>query len=142
MKPPIVLFAATIVAFFGHQIAVIGQTFRIATFNTSLNRCLDANANPCLAGGLEQVLADGEFRQAREVAELIQRIDPDVLLLNEFNYDSDGVAAQLFQENYLSVGQNASRSDTAARPINFVEPQDKGIAIGKSVNPIGADRVA
>lgn len=95
------------------------QTLRFATFNTSLNQC-DDNSSPCLGGGLELLLSDPSFTQGQQVAEVIQRVRPDVILLNEFNYDPAGNAADLLQQNFLSVGQNASRHpDGPADPIEF-----------------------
>lgn len=95
------------------------QTFRFATYNTSLNQC-DDNRSPCLGGGLEADLANPAFRQGRQVAEIIQRIDPDIILLNEFNYDAEGNAADLFQQNFLSIGQHLSNHpDGPADPIEF-----------------------
>jgi endonuclease/exonuclease/phosphatase family metal-dependent hydrolase len=78
---------------------------RFATFNASLNRES--------AGALIADLESGGNLQARRVAEVIQRVRPDVLLLNEFDYDDAGRAAELFQKNYLAVGQR----DQA--PIDF-----------------------
>ena len=68
---------------------------RFATFNVSLNRATE--------GELEQDLADGTDEQARNVAETIQRVNPDVLLVNEFDYSPQ--AADLFRAHYLEVGQ-------------------------------------
>jgi len=34
-------------------------------------------------------------------------VNPDVVLLND-DYDEDGMTAQLFQDNYLSVSQNGA----------------------------------
>ena len=52
------------------------EAVRFATFNASLNR----NAE----GDLVRDLSTGGNAQARNVAEIIQRTDPDVLLVNEF----------------------------------------------------------
>jgi exonuclease III len=51
----------------------------------------------------------------KTIAEIIQRTRPDVLLINEFDFVEGGLAAELFQENYLSVsrtGQNRSNMTT------------------------------
>ena len=66
---------------------------RFATFNASLNR----NAS----GQLIEHLSTPDNAQAATVAEIIQRARPDVLLINEFDFDADGTAARLFQQNYL-----------------------------------------
>jgi hypothetical protein len=97
-----------------------GKTLRFATFNASVNR----NAE----GQLVEELSNGEDPQLRNVAEIIQRARPDVLLVNEFDFVPDQLAARLFQRNYLSVSQHG------ARPIvfryRFVAPSNTGIASG------------
>ncbi len=72
-------------------------TVRFATFNTSLY-----SDQP---GGLVRRL-QGDDAKARGVAAVIQHVRPDVLLLNEFDHDEGGVAARLFVERYLGVGQH------------------------------------
>jgi 3-phytase len=97
---------------------------RFATFNASLNR---GNA-----GDLIKDLSSPGNAQAAAVAEIIQRVRPDVLLINEFDFDADGVAARLFQENYLSVPQQG------AQPIvygyRFVAPSNTGIPTSFDLN--------
>ena len=105
-------------------------TVRYATFNASLNRYRE--------GQLVEELADPSLRpagdrQIRTVTEIIQRVRPDVLLVNEFDFDDLGRrgtsrAAELFQDNYLSESQNG------ARPIRyryrFTAPSNTGIPSG------------
>jgi ABC-type phosphate transport system substrate-binding protein len=67
------------------------RTLRFATFNASVNR----NA----AGQLVADLSTGQDPQLRNVAEIIQRARPDVLLVNEFDFYPDEQAARLFQRN-------------------------------------------
>jgi hypothetical protein len=78
------------------------ETVRFATFNASLNRAD--------SGLLIEDLSTGGDAQAAAVAEIIQRTRPDVLLVNELDYDEaaggDSLAARLIQENYLSVAHN------------------------------------
>ncbi len=76
---------------------------RVATFNASLNRFNQ--------GDLRSDLSTPDNGQARQIAEIIQRTRPDVVLINEFDFDP--VAADLFRENYLGVAQNG------ARPIDY-----------------------
>jgi hypothetical protein len=100
---------------------------RFATFNASLNRNF--------AGQLVSDLSTPNNVQAKTVAEIIQRARPDVLLINEFDFVENGVAAELFQENYLSVSQNG------AEPIEygyyFVAPSNTGIPSGFDLNNNG-----
>jgi hypothetical protein len=51
-------------------------------------------------------LEGGADPQARATAEVVQRVRPDVLLLNEFDYDADGKAARILHDEYFAVSQN------------------------------------
>ncbi|MCG8701519.1 MAG: endonuclease/exonuclease/phosphatase family protein, partial [Bacteroidales bacterium] len=68
--------------------------FRIASFNASLNRNNE--------GDLITDLSTSNNEQAKKVAEIIQIQKPDILALQEFDFDKNGEALRLFQENYLS----------------------------------------
>jgi 3-phytase/alkaline phosphatase D len=100
---------------------------RFATFNASLNRYN--------AGDLIADLSTPDNAQAQAVAEIIQRVRPDVLLINEFDYDANHEAAGLFQENYLSVSQNGA--DLIEYPYVFVAPSNTGIPSGRDLNKDG-----
>lgn len=100
--------------------ASIQEPIRFATFNASLNRNSE--------GELITDLSTKNNSQAQNIAEIIQRSNPDVVLINEFDFDSNGTAAQLFQENYLSKSQNgASPVDYSYR---YVAASNTGIASG------------
>ncbi len=103
------------------------RTLRVATFNASLNRAAE--------GRLVADLSTPANAQAGAVAEVIQRVRPDVLLINEFDYDAQGAAARLFQDNYLSVGRNG------AAPIHYryrySAPSNTGIPTGFDLNNNG-----
>jgi len=73
---------------------------RIATFNSSLNRAAE--------GALRRDLATPDNAQARAVAEIVQRVRPDILLLQEFDFDAEGVSLREFQANYLARPQNGA----------------------------------
>ncbi|MCK0110734.1 endonuclease/exonuclease/phosphatase family protein [Ornithinimicrobium sp. F0845] len=100
---------------------------RFATFNASLNR-----------GAEGQLLADlstPDNEQAQVIAEIIQRNDPDVLLVNEFDYVEGGAAAELFRDNYLAVGQNGAAP--VDYPYYYVAPSNTGIPSGHDLNNDG-----
>jgi hypothetical protein len=100
---------------------------RFATFNASLNR----NA----AGQLVTDLSTPGNAQAATVAEIIQRARPDVLLINEFDFVPGGVAARLFQDNYLSVPHNGAPA--IRYPYRYVAPSNTGIPSGLDLNNDG-----
>jgi 3-phytase len=120
---------------------------RFATFNASLNRNLPGQAESDLsqpfdpnetppANDPQLVLRRA---QAANVAEIIQRIRPDVLLINEFDYVDGPVTGNAvtanFQANYLSVGQNGA--SPISYPYVFVAPSNTGIASGFDLNNNG-----
>jgi myo-inositol-hexaphosphate 3-phosphohydrolase len=104
------------------------NSVRFASFNASLNRSA--------AGQLLSDLSNGTNQQARNVAEIIQRVNPDVLLINEFDYEPDQAAAKLFQQNYLSVGQNGAAP--VEYPYVYVAPSNTGIPSGFDLDNNGS----
>ena len=105
---------------------------RFATFNASLNRNF--------AGQLITDLSSPGNDQADTVAEIIQRTRPDVLLINEFDFDDQGqggssLAAELFQDNYLSIEHGDA--DPIEYPYRFVAPSNTGIPSGFDFNNNG-----
>jgi endonuclease/exonuclease/phosphatase family protein len=107
------------------------QDARFATFNASLNR----SAAGLLVTHLSNPAVDDVFRrQARNVAEVVQRIRPEVLLINEFDFDP--AAVDLFHDNFLQVSQNG------AAPIkyrySFIAPSNTGIPSGKDLDNNGS----
>jgi 3-phytase len=98
---------------------------RFATFNASLNR----NA----AGQLRADLSTPDNAQARTIAEIVQRARPDVLLINEFDFDP--LAAELFAGNYLAIGQNGAAA--IHYRYHFIAPSNTGIASGFDLNNDG-----
>jgi hypothetical protein len=93
---------------------------RFATFNASLNR-----GKP---GKLIADLLTLTDPQAQNVAEIIQRVNPDVLLINEFDYDQAGKALFLFQKSYLEVAHNGAQPVHYA--YHYIAPVNTGIASG------------
>ena len=110
-----------------------GGTTRFATFNASLNR---NNAGQALAD-----LSVPGNAQADAVAEIIQRIRPDVLLINEFDYYApttahpDGPLVDAFRDNYLAVAHNGAAP--IDYPYAFVAESNTGIPSGFDLNNNG-----
>jgi 3-phytase len=101
---------------------VTTSTIRFSQFNASLNR----NAE----GQLVSDLSTPDNAQAKAVAEIIQRNNPDVLLINEFDYSPEAV--QLFRQNYLAVSQNGTTP--VDYPYFYIAPSNTGIASGFDLN--------
>lgn len=108
---------------------------RLATFNASLNRnfagqLLDDLSHPDNPANSAQAL---RVQQAKNVAEVIQRVRPDVVLINEFDYDPP--AAELYRDNFLEVSQNGALP--IEYPYLYIAPSNTGIASGFDLNNNG-----
>jgi Endonuclease/Exonuclease/phosphatase family len=99
---------------------------RVATFNASLNRAAE--------GELVADLSTPDDPQAREVAEVVQRVRPDVLLINEF--DHAPAAVDLFRDNYLERGQNGA--EPIEYPHAFIAPSNTGVPSGFDLDNDGS----
>ena len=99
---------------------------RFATYNSSLYSDLDH--------GMIERLRKGDDR-ARKIASVIQRERPDVLLVNEFDYDPEGFAADLFQHQYLQVGQSGLAP--IRYPYRFIAPVNTGVPSGLDLDHDG-----
>lgn len=106
--------------------APAGDRVRFATFNASLY------ADD--AGGLVARLR-GDDPAARAIAATIQHVRPDVLLLNEFDYDAAGEAASLFVERYL--GQDQHGQPAIAYPHVYFAPVNTGVPSGLDLDRDG-----
>jgi hypothetical protein len=104
------------------------STVRFATFNASLNRFNE--------GDLATELSTPGSAQPDFVAEIIQRTRPDVLLINEFDYDAAGVSVREFQDNYLSVGH--SDADPIVYPFRLAVASNTGIPSERDLDKSGS----
>jgi endonuclease/exonuclease/phosphatase family metal-dependent hydrolase len=100
---------------------------RVATYNTSLYDETD--------GGLIRRLEAGD-PAARNIAAVLQRVRPDVVLLNEFDYDAAGRAADLFQHDYLEVAQGAD-GQALRYPYRYLAPVNTGVPSGLDLDANG-----
>ncbi|MEM9942836.1 MAG: endonuclease/exonuclease/phosphatase family protein [Planctomycetota bacterium] len=91
---------------------------RFATFNISFHRRR--------AGRLKAELAKKGATKPTQIAEIIQRVRPDVILLNEFDYDESGLAVENFLKNYLEVSQG--EQNPIVYPYRYLGPVNTGVA--------------
>lgn len=110
---------------------------RIATFNVSMEagNYLPQGAVP---GGRElpERLVDGSHPQIRGIAEILQRVRPDIVLLNEFDHFEQPEAAVLpFLHRYLARGQNGQQP--LAYPYFYTAPVNTGFPSGHDLNRDG-----
>ncbi|UCG17627.1 MAG: endonuclease/exonuclease/phosphatase family protein [Phycisphaerales bacterium] len=104
------------------------QTVRIAAFNVW----------ELSARKLGQVDANGHGLnpQLRKAAQIIQRVRPDILLINEIDFDAgrrENAAA--FRDRYLKVGQ--SGQDLIDYPHVFFAPVNTGVPTGHDLDNDG-----
>lgn len=75
-----------------------GVNLRLATFNASLYGKA--------AGEVSARLANGNDPQAIDLAAIVQTVRPDILLINEIDYEPDATTAKLLAEKYFAVGRD------------------------------------
>lgn len=100
--------------------ADVDNPVRIATYNVSMYR----NA----AGQLVKELVGGKDTKTHQVAEIIQTVRPDILLLNEFDFDRDRAAIRSFQSKYLGVPHGSAAA--IEYPFLFVRAVNTGVPSG------------
>lgn len=105
---------------------VTAETLKIATFNVDMSRRG--------AGLLVQELERNPGLQARKNAAIIQTVAPDVLLLNDFDFDPEGRAIAAFQA-LLRVGQYDA--EPIFYPYSYASPPNSGRLTGYDLNGNG-----
>ena len=93
---------------------------RFATFNVSMGLVEK--------GELARRLERDDDPGLQKLAEILQRLRPDVILLNEFDYQADVPAAILLNRNYLSRPQNGQQA--ISYDYSFSAPVNTGIDSG------------
>ncbi|WP_425530147.1 endonuclease/exonuclease/phosphatase family protein [Xanthomonas campestris] len=136
IRPVLLLALAALCTACAHRTAPTGQSaasttaapLRIATYNTSLYS--DE------AGGLVREL-QGDSAHARKIAAVLQRVRPDLVLLNEFDFDPAHRAADLFQQRYLQVAQPGG-GDALSYPYRYLAPVNTGVPSGLDLDNNGS----
>lgn len=104
----------------------------IATFNVSMdasNYTVEAKSN---GSELSQQLASGQSEQVANIAEIIQRKRPAILLLNEFDYGLDSEQRiNDFKQKYLLVSQ--SGQEPIDYPYHYVASVNTGVYVMEGV---------
>jgi len=103
------------------------NTVRFATFNVSFNRKSE--------GQLKSDLEKADTINPKRIAEIIQRVRPDVILLNEFDYDPGGEGIAHFASKHLAVSQNGQKPITYKHV--FFRPVNTGVDSGQDLNGDG-----
>lgn len=90
---------------------VTATELTIATFNVSMEaENYAAKGAPLGPEVLAALLKKGDHPQIGTIAAIIQQVQPDIILLNEFDYIADPAAGvQLFIDNYLAKAQQGGK---------------------------------
>jgi endonuclease/exonuclease/phosphatase family metal-dependent hydrolase len=108
------------------------EPVRFASFNAAMSR--DA------PGELLAAMRTPNDPRGRAVAAVIQAARPDVLILQEFDhggdYDPNGEALRLFQQNYLGVAQQDDLDPIGYEHV-YLAPSNTGLPTGLDLNGDG-----
>ena len=96
------------------------KVLRIATFNVALSA-----QQP---NGLKHRLRSTSDLQLQNIAAMLQKIRPSIVLLNEFDFDESGESVGLLQSNYLQPSQHELKPIFC--PHVYVAPSNTGIPSG------------
>lgn len=86
------------------------------------------------AQALPEALREGH-PQIKAIAEIIQHVRPDILVLNEFDYLPDADVLTKFQQDYLEVSQNGEAP--IVYPYSYTAPVNTGRASPFDLNRDG-----
>ena len=113
------------------------QNVRIATFNVSMDATnyIEQDQSP-LGNELQSNLRNGEHQQIKNIAEIIQRLRPDIIILNEFDYSKQSATdVQNFIKHYLKESQTNSKP--IDYPYFYNAPVNTGVDSGLDLDKDG-----
>ena len=105
----------------------LAADLRVATFNIAMG--LEQE------GAMAAALESGDDERLRQVARVLREVRPDIVLLNEFDYDPAVDAAGLFNRNYLAVATEGR--DAIEYPFHFRAPVNTGVDSGLDLDGDG-----
>ncbi|WP_286268999.1 endonuclease/exonuclease/phosphatase family protein [Thalassotalea hakodatensis] len=115
------------------------KPIRVATFNVSMEALnyIQQNDNSKVTGTELLDAMKNEHQQIKNIAEIIQRVNPDILLINEIdNHRNVGREAMLtFMDNFLSVGQNGQQPIHYS--FSYQSPVNTGVLLPADANGDG-----
>lgn len=100
---------------------------RVATLNANLSRSAP--------GDLFEALSAPGDADASQVANVVQQLRPDVLVLTGIDVDAGEDLVDAFNTNYLSVGQDGNSGVTY--PYSYTAPSNAGVASGADLDRNG-----
>lgn len=103
------------------------DSIRVASFNTSLSADAD--------GGLVSRLAVDFDEQAMAIGAILQRVRPDIVLLNEFDHDPEGRSVRRFLTRYLA--RSLHGGEPIEYPYHYTAPVNTGEPSGLDLDGDG-----
>ena len=97
-------------------------SLRIATFNVSLYRDEE--------GQLVEDMMRGDDPQIQAIADIILKVDPDILVLNEIDCHRDFIPLGVFRDNYLTLPANEAGIKPLSWPFITMIPSNTGLNPG------------
>ncbi|GHG08471.1 endonuclease/exonuclease/phosphatase family protein [Thalassotalea marina] len=123
------------VFFMASQSALATDHIRIATFNVSMEakNYVQGKDTELTGNELQQALNNQE-QQIKNIAEIIQRVNPDIILLNEFDNLNNGNSAALkqFIKQYLNKAQQGQ--NPIDFPYFYQGPVNTGVLMPVDIN--------
>lgn len=101
--------------------AVSNNTIRVAAFNIGLDQSREV-------GVLREKLLKGDYIAAQKSAEIIQRVRPDILLINEIDGNDKKATLKVYQEKYLETPMNKQKA--ISYPHVFMSGCNTGVDSG------------
>jgi endonuclease/exonuclease/phosphatase family metal-dependent hydrolase len=113
------------------------QSVRFATFNVSMDATNYVEKDQTIIGEeLQSNLRNGHHKQIKNVADIIQRLKPDIILLNELDYSKQSKTdVQNFIKHYLKVSQN--NQNPIDYPYFYSAPVNTGVDSGLDLDKDG-----
>lgn len=110
---------------------------RIATFNVSMEALnylpTEAGKEVTVKGNELAIALTQDHQQIKNIAEIIQRVNPDIILLNEFDGNDDShQSLKLFLNDYLAKSQQGNNA--VSYPYFYQGPVNTGVATGYDLN--------
>lgn len=114
-----------------------GRVIRVATFNVSMEGGNYVGKGRTPSGHeLPAALSNSDHPQISNIAEIIQRVRPDIILLNEFDFHSDPAQGVLpFLERYLQQPQ--AGTEAIDYPYFYQGPVNTGVDSGMDLDRDG-----
>ncbi|MBQ4857331.1 endonuclease/exonuclease/phosphatase family protein [Pseudoalteromonas sp. MMG007] len=120
------IYGALVIAASFSLNALASESLRVATFNVSMDATNHTPKGEQIKSNALVNALNANHQQIKNIAEIIQRVRPDIILLNEFDYIPKEQGIEYFKKHYLNVSQNNQQAIDF--PYSFIAPVNTGLA--------------